>query len=167
MALLLIMSPLALAINFEVIGCGNHVCDVGEDPATCCGDCKCPDEQACTLLGCVGIVEMDSLGIDKLLTNVSYSEGTERAIGQARGFASNFGLALSCGECVIEVLVPGKELGEACDECAAGMDSFSMGFFWVFDVEREEFVAYCGDSHWQWGEFIVPKEIVMWASTAR
>ena len=104
---------------------------------------------------------MDSLGVDRLLTNVSYSEGTERAIGQVRGFTSNFALALSCGECIIEVLLPGKELGVACDECAAGMDSFSMGFFWVFDVEREEFIAYCGDSHWQWGEFIVPKEIVM------
>ena len=161
MALLLIMSPLALAINFEVVGCGNQVCDVGESPDICCEDCKCPDGQACTPLGCVGIVEMDSLGVDRLLTNVSYAEGTQRAIGQARGFASNFALAMSCGECVIEVLLPGKELGMACDACAAGMDSFSMGFFWVFDVEREEFVAYCGDSHWQWGEFIVPKEIVM------
>lgn len=160
-ALLLVMSPLALAIDFEVVGCGNQICDLGESPDLCCEDCKCPDGQACTPLGCVGIVEMDSLGVDRLLTNVSYSEGTERAIAQARGFAGNFALAFSCGECVIQVLIPSKELNVACDECAAGMDSFTMGFFWVFDVEREEFIAYCGDSNWQWGEFIVPKEIVM------
>jgi len=161
MAILLIMSPLALAIDFEVIGCGNQVCDLEEDSESCCEDCKCSDGQACTPLGCIGIVEMDDLGVDKLLTNVSYSNGTQQAINQMGSFASNFALAFSCGECIVEVLVPGKELSAVCDECSAGMDSFSMGFFWIFDVDRDEFIAYCGDSNWQWGEFIIPKEIVM------